>query len=224
MPATNHLRIALLVGSTGALVACTQGSHPATTARPTASDHPATAADGWVPVAHGRMADAFVERVLYEKPGALHFYVHVRVARHAGANLGVALGDYFGVLYPNQWGASPTPNRQVVDEERMTQPPLDDGTRARLLADFQLDAMALVAGGGSLDYYRDFNASSRADVERQSRGYPYVIVAMDGRLDVTDGVEAERIVVSDDTMREVALDVPVEWRVIPAGAIVLSDR
>jgi hypothetical protein len=184
--------------------------------------------DRWTRVAHGRMADALVERVLYEKPGAPHFFVHVRVVNRAASDIGVAMGDYFGVVYPNQWGASDTPHRQDIDERRLTQSPLDAATRARLLGDFRRDALprAPAALGGSLDYYRDFNASSRADVDAQSHGARYVIFAMDGRLDVTDGADAERIRLTedDDAAREVTLDVPVEWRVVPAGALVLADR
>jgi hypothetical protein len=209
-----------------AAIAC-RGTAPATAiAEPEARSLPAPRqVERWTRVAHGAMAEAFVERVLYERPGAPHFYVHVRVANRTAGDLGAWL-RYWDVLYPNQWGASETPHRQVIDEGRMTPPPLDGALRATVLAEYRRGAMARATAHGVVDYYRDFNASSRADVEAQSRGERYVILAMDGRIDVTDGTSVERLAppAEDDAAREVTLDVPVTWLAIPAGAIVLSDR
>jgi hypothetical protein len=172
------------------------------------------------------MADVLVERALYEKPGAPHFYVRVRVVDRTGADLGASTADYFGVVYPNQWGASATPHRQVIDEARLPQAPLDAAALARLLDEHRRGSTARVPAHRSFEYYRDFNASSRADVDAQARGNRYVIVAMDGRLDVTDGAAGERIQLAadDDAAREVTIDVPVRWGVVPTGAVVLSDR
>jgi hypothetical protein len=223
-------RLAVL---TLALIACAKGSREASVVRPIGSSAVHPSMGSWSAIAHGRLADVDVERALYEVPGAPHFYVHVRVRARAQATLGVALAEYAGVFHPNQWLVSDTPHRMGIDEERFlrilpdggltTATLLEDAERARLLRDFQTGTMPRARAGGPLDYYRDFNASSRADVEVQSRGHRYVIVVMDGYLDVTDGVDAESIPVDEDS-REIAVDGPVEWRVIPAGAIVLSDR
>jgi len=216
---------------------------PAASSPPAA---PAAGADGqWAVIAHGRLADAFVERVLYERAGTSHFFVHVRIVNKTPSDLGAALGlalvaqapgaaaaphaarnAYFGVLYPNQWGASDTPHRQVVDEARLPARPLDGATRAELVGASMRGATPQVPAAGWLDYYRDFNASARADVDAQSRGHRYVLIVMDGHLDVTDGLEVERVAppANDDAAREVALDTPVAWKTVPAGSFVLAER
>jgi hypothetical protein len=179
----------------------------------------------WVSIAKSRQAEVLVERALYEKPGAPHFFVHVRVVNETASVLGVDLRPYSGVYYPNQWSPSRTPRRGVIDERRLASQPLDAAARAEILDDFGAGFLTRISARGSVDYYRDFNASSRADVEAQSRSDRYLILVMDGRLDVADDANAERILPpQDDSAREVALDVPVRWAQVPAGAIVLADR
>jgi hypothetical protein len=179
----------------------------------------------WVSIAKSRQAELLVERVLYEKPGAPHFFVHVRVVNETASALGVDLRSYGGVYYPSQWGPSRTPRREVIDERRLASPPLDAAAQAEIFGDFGAGLLTRIPVRGSVDYYRDFNASSRADVEAQSRSGRYLIVVMDGRLDVADDANAERILPpQDDSAREVALEVPVRWAQVPAGAIVLADK
>jgi hypothetical protein len=177
----------------------------------------------WFTLATDRHARMLVERALYQTPGSKHFFVHVRIVNETASLLAVDLRPYFGVLYPNQWGASRTPRREVIDEARAVPQALDAASRAKLLVDFRAGVLTRISAHGSVDYYRDFNASSRADVEVQAQGHPYVIVAMDGKLDVTDGVDVERVLLGDDTSRELLLEVPVRWAQVPAGATVLAD-
>ena len=180
--------------------------------------------DEWALVGQSRGAEAYVERTLYEKPGGAHFFVHVLVVNQTAATLGLDLERYFGVLYANQWGASATPLRGAIDETRMPVHPLDDVVRARLLEAFRRQALTPVPGYGAVDYYRDFNASTRAEVDAQSQGARFVLLAMDGAIDVTDGTNVDRILVpSDDAAREVAIEVPVPWKPVPPSAKVLVD-
>src|SRR5689334_8685587 len=90
----------------GGCDARTQGTAPAEPRSTAAPSH-----DRWMLFAHTAMAEAHLERVLYERPGAPHFYVRVRITNRTGGELGIATSEYFGVIYPNQWGASPTPHR-----------------------------------------------------------------------------------------------------------------
>jgi hypothetical protein len=185
----------------------------------------------WHALAKGPHAQVLVERALYDGPvalsGARRFFMHVRIVNETASALGVDLREYDGAFYPNQWGASETPRRQVINEVRMTPQPLDATTRTKLLADLGAGLLTRIPARGSLEYYRDFNfnyAAPRAEVDLQARGYPYVIVAMDGKLDVSDGVEVERVLPADDEAREVLLEVPVRWGQVPAGAIVIKAR
>jgi hypothetical protein len=104
-------------------------------------------------------------------------------------------------------------------------PPLDDEELARLTDALHQMTLTLVSPYQSVDYYRDFNASTRADVEAQSRGARYVLLVMDGHVDLTDGTTVDRILpLADDAAREVAIAVPVEWKEIPPSAKVIADR
>jgi hypothetical protein len=179
----------------------------------------------WVTIARGRHADVLVERVVYDAPGAAHFSVHYRVTNKTSSVIGVDLRHYFGIFYPNQWGPSRTPRREVIDERRMPPLRLDDITHAKFLFAFRADLLTRIPAHSAVEYYREFNASSRADVDAQARGFPYVIVTMDGWLDVTDDAEVERVLPpTDDSAREVVLEVPVRWAQVPAGAIIVSEK
>src|SRR5262249_19999668 len=152
--------------------------------------------------------------------GDPHFYVRVRVSNVAGRPIGVDLRALHEVFYPNQWGVASGPHRVDVNERRLPVPPLDAAAQAKLLADHRVGLLTTVAAGVTLDYYAEFNASGRADVEKQQPGYRYVLVVMDGRLRVTDGSTAVQIgPPAADQDRDCAVDAPVVWRVVPAGAV-----
>jgi hypothetical protein len=177
----------------------------------------------WKPIAKGRLAEVLVEPALYEQRGSSRFFVRVRVVNKSAGDIGVDLRRYFDVLYPNQWGASTEPRRGDVNELRIAPKPLEAAERAALAADLGAGRLTRVPRGGSIDYWRDFNFDgSRATVEPQTAGYPYAIVSMDGLLDVTDGKDAERLATpEEDTGHTVVIDVPVRWRQVPPGALVL---
>lgn len=240
---SNALVLVALAGVIGlATTACTPSSSPLSAgsapitatvanappegaARP-AQETPRSGRDPqWASIAKSHQAEVLVERALFERPGEPHFFVHVRIVNETASMLGVDLRSYFDVYYPNQWCTSPIPRRVDINEGRLVPEPLDAVARSKLVADFRAGLLAGIPARGSVDYYRDFNASSRADVEAQSRGYRYLIVVMDGRLDVADDADVERILPpQNDSVREVVLDVPVRWAQVPDGAIVLADR
>src|SRR5262249_7313980 len=84
-------------------------------------------------------------------------------------------------------------------------------------------ALTKVAAGRSLDYYEEFNASSRTDVDVQSKSSAWVIVTMDGELKIADGTHAERLV-PDEATREVPIRAPIAWKTIPANAMFVVAR
>jgi hypothetical protein len=187
-----------------------------------ASQHPPSDASSWVTVGHTNGVEVDVERALFDGAGSKHFFLRVRITNKRGSPLGVDLRKYDEVFYPNQWGASAEPRRTAIDERRLMLPPLDEKAKAALLADYRAGALTRIPPESSLEYYRDFNASDRADVDAQSQGYAYVLVSVDGQLKVTDGVTAERIVPASNT-HDVAVDAPVAWRHLPANAIVIQN-
>jgi hypothetical protein len=214
---------------TAGTVAPTAGTASTTEAAPPQAEQPDASQvldpAHWTRVAAGSTADAWVEQVLYERAGSAHFFVHVALRNHTARNLGVVLAP-FACFYPNQWGPSDTPHRQDINERRLTPKPLDDAARAKLVSAFRAGAASRVPAEGALDYFSEFNASTRADVEAQERGARYVIVVMDGRADATDGTTVERVAADkdDDSTREVTIDAPVPWGTVPASALAVIDR
>ena len=172
----------------------------------------------WATIGKGEGFEVLVERALYEKPGVPHFFVRVRVVNGGESALGVDLRSYWTVVSPNQWCASDQPERSVIDERSIMPPAFDAAARGKVLEDFRAGRFTSVAAHGSLDYFRDFNNSARADVDGQSRGQRFVLISMKGWLDVTDGARADRFVSDAD----VALDAPVSWATVPAGATVFG--
>jgi hypothetical protein len=180
----------------------------------------------WTTIARGALAEVSVERVLYEEPGEPHFFVRVRVMNLGDHEIAVDLRRYHEVFYPNQWGASRNPHREEIDERRMMpEGPLDAAGAQAIREAYRGGGLTSVPPRSALEYYRDFNASGRNAVDEQSRGYPYLLVVIDGQLRVTDGTVAERIdAPSASAPREVTCPTPVRWERVPRGAIVLRDR
>jgi hypothetical protein len=178
-----------------------------------------------MPLGRNALLDVTVERALFERSGAPHFYLHVRVTNVSDHPIGVDLRALHEVFYPNQWGASNERHRTVIDERRLSVPPLDAGAQTTLLEDYRAGRLTAAAAGAPLDYYVEFNASGRADVEKQASGYRFVLVAMDGRLRVADGSMALQLgPPAADEGRDCAIDAPVAWRAVPAGAVVVGER
>lgn len=110
----------------------------------------------WQVMASNALAVGAVERVLYERTNDPHFYIHVRITNQSGRPIGADLRDYWQVIYPNQWGLSQDPNRRVIDERRIT--PV--AGKSTLVPEFAGGRLTRIAPGQSVDYYREFNASS----------------------------------------------------------------
>jgi hypothetical protein len=187
-------------------------------------------ADLWATVASGAGLTVATERVLYERPGFPHFFVHVRVTNQTNRDVAIDLRERFKVFYPNQWAGSRVDHREVVDETRNAPDPFDAAAKASTVTAFRAGQLTSVRAGTSFNYFIDFNASTRADVERSASRY--LIVVMDGQLRWSDGGMAGRVEPDEWTTRdtrltrdprEVAITTPVTWRQIPGGAHVIFD-
>jgi len=194
--------------------------------QPLAGGEPAPAAAEWVTVATGSLIEVSVERALYEEPAHPRFYVRVRVRNLGPTALGIDLRSYHGIFHPNQWLASTSPHRGSVDERRfLPLGPLDQAEQAATVAAHRAGSLTAVPAQGAVEYYRDFNRSSRNDVDAQARGVPYVLVVIDGQIRATDGRVVERLGAPlTDAPREIAVPAPVRWARVPAGALVMRDR
>jgi hypothetical protein len=171
-----------------------------------------------------------VERRLYERPGDEHFLIRVRVRSVGERPLGLELRDYRTVVYPNQWGAQRGPRREVIDEGRMPARPLDDARCADLRHGFEAGELAALPPGGSVEYYREFNASDRADVDAQATE-AYLFVSLAGQTLVTDGERCENLTLDwepdgdgEGDGTDLILTAPIRWGSVPAGAIVVGSE
>ena len=167
------------------------------------------------------LVEVMVERALFERSDQAHFFLHFWVRNLRDKPVSVDLRDKWRLLHPNQWGFSETSYRQTIDESRMSKALFDDKARQDLMAALQREELQPLAPGGALEFFVEFNASSRRDLEAQAAAYPFLIVSLDGELLATDGrhVEWHSLLENFDTKNtDLVLPAPVLWRTLPADA------
>jgi hypothetical protein len=162
-----------------------------------------------------------VERSLYEMSGSTFFFTHIRVHNRTEKRLGLDLRDRSRVVYPNQWGVYPRPQREIIDEERRIPTRLTTELKKKLVDDFHSGTLTPLRD--TIDYYVAFN--SRRPQKKELMADHYLIVAMDGELTLTDGqfVEVLSLAETSDDKRELVISVPVKWKSVPLGKIVLAE-
>jgi hypothetical protein len=162
-----------------------------------------------------------VERSLYELSGSTFFFTHIRVHNRTEKRLGLDLRDRNRVVYPNQWGVYPRPQREIIDEERRIPTYLTTELKRKLVDDFHSGALTSLRD--TIDYYVAFN--SRRPQRKELIADHYLIVAMDGELTLTDGQFVEVLGLSEtsDDKRELVMSVPVKWKSVPSGEIVIAQ-
>jgi len=172
----------------------------------------------WVEFAASDRAVVQIERRLYEQAGNPHFLIRVRVTNRGKRALGIDLRDAWRVFYPNQWGGLEGPERGHIDEEIVEPQALTPALKKRLKADYASKALDAIPAGGSIEYYREFNASGRADIDGTDS--PYLFISIKGQLLLTNGTRVENLLPAADSLY---LRLPVAWGTVPGGARVVRD-
>ncbi|MBI5499819.1 MAG: hypothetical protein HY907_06225 [Deltaproteobacteria bacterium] len=202
----------------------TASDRGAEAAVPAADAAPSLPAAGWMTVRAGRLGTLEVERRLYERAGSELFFVRFRIVNSTGGPIGVDLRDYDTVAYPNQWGGLNEDHRTVIDEGRAVARPLDEARRADLVEAFARGELAVAAPGAAVEYFREFNASGRADVD--AAGAPWLFVSLSGQIFLSDGRDAESLALDWDSAdvanTDLVLATPLDWAVVPGGARVVE--
>jgi hypothetical protein len=157
-----------------------------------------------------------IETVLYESKGHPNFFIHVVLRNQTPYDLGVDLSDSSMVLYPNQWGGSELDHRMVVDEEFLPPKELDTPLRARLVEALRSKRLTVLAPGKSVDYYTNFNASGRKDV--QAAKGKFILISIQGQLVFTNGADVWDVRPS----RDLAIRTPAAWKLIPMNARIIG--
>ena len=179
----------------------------------------------WQPMTEGTLAAVQVERRLYESTESDHFFIHARLTNLSPQPLGVDLRNYWDVIYPNQWGVHQKDYREVINEQHMIHEPLDTQQKEQLIADYHAGKLTMVKPRQAVEYYREFNASGRPDVDKSTGNY--FLLSVDGRVFMTDGNRVEAL---DCTWNQGAstgcgdlvIPFPVKWGAIPPGSRIIG--
>jgi hypothetical protein len=196
--------------------ACAKGSTPITTT-------PNKPNNDWfaISASYPSLVEVTVERALFERSDQAHFFLHFWVRNLRNKPVSIDLRNKQLLLHPNQWGFSPTNYRQSIDEGRMTKPSPEDQVRQELLMAFEGDQLQPIEPSGAFDFFVEFNASGRRDIEAQAASWPFLIVSMDGELLATNGrhIEWHSLLEDFDTTKtDLVLTTPLLWKTIPEGA------
>ena len=173
----------------------------------------------WAEFVRSELLEVRVERRLYQQSGNPHFLIRVRLTNRTDSALGVDLRDGSRVFHPNQWGGLDEPFRGIIDESYAEPQALTPELSARLIAEHQAKALVSIPAGESIEYFREFNASGRADVDAVDT--PYLFVSIMGQLFVTDGVRVENLLPME--AHAVYLRTPVAWSQVPDSARVIPE-
>ena len=176
--------------------------------------HVACAESNWVDVID--KVAVRIETVLYEKKGHPNFFIHVELRNQTPYEIGVDLNDKWMVLYPNQWGGSDLDYRTVINERAMVPKELDRQLRARLIEAFKSTRLTVLPPGKSFDYYTNFNASGRKDI--QAAKGKFILISIKGQMCFTDGSE----VWDKQPARDLAIEKLVTWKTVPENATVIE--
>jgi hypothetical protein len=193
----------------------------ATVAVTATAEHPPK----WRLLGENQFATVYVEPTLYEQPGVRGFFVHIRIDNKLKTNLSVDLRKSPRIFYANQWGFHDKARRESIDERRIPPVKLDADLQERLLADFHAGALTEITR--SVDYYSQFDGPGPNRPENADAGSAhFLIISMDGQLFFTDGQVVTDIALANEraamtAMRDLVIDLPVEWKPLPPEARVV---
>lgn len=185
--------------------------------------------DKWHQVFQGRLAKAEVERRLYERGKDEDCLIAVRLTNLANRAVGVDLRKFWNVIYPNSWGFSKTPALGVVDEERIIREPMSAADKKKLMLDYSENRLTTLLPKRPVTYFRKFTVGYNIRKQIDSDSDAYLIVGLDGALQLTDGQTTEEIMFQQndgvaDARRWVAIRLPVHWRTVSQNSFVVEER
>jgi hypothetical protein len=185
--------------------------------------------DKWHQVFHGRMAKVEVDRTLYERRKDEDCFIAVRITNLTNRAIGVDLRKFWNVIYPNSWGSSKTTAPELVDEERWIREPIPEEDKKRLMLDYLDHRLTTIMPSRSITYFRGFTFGRNIRKEIDSAVNQYLIVALDGLLEITDGQANEEVIfpMNDpgaESARWVAIRLPATWQTVPQISLVVEEH
>jgi len=199
------------------------------TPRPHRGSSAARGEGAWYQVFQGRLAKVEVSRTLYERGKDEDCFIAVRIMNLTNRPVGVDLRKFWNVIYPNSWGFSSTPAPQLVDEERRIREPISDTDKKRLRLDYSDHHLTTIMPHRTLTYFRGFTFGRNIRKEIESTGNQYLIVGLDGVLEMTDGQTTEEVMFPAnngraESARWVAILLPVTWEAVPRDSLVVEEH
>jgi len=181
--------------------------------------------DKWHQAFQGRLAKVEVDRALYERRKDEDCFIAVRVTNIANRPISVDLRKFWNVIYPNSWGFSPTSAPELVDEERLIREPILEADKKRLILDYSDHRLTTIMHHRSITYFRGFTVGRNIRKEIDSARKPYLIVGLDGALQITDGETTEEMIFpANDEGRWVAIRLPAHWQPVSQDSAVVEER
>ena len=182
---------------------------------------------GWHQIFRGRLAKVEVEQSLYERRKDEDCFIAVRITNVADRTVGVDLRRFWNVIYPNSWGFSRTRAPELVDEERIIREPMSQVDKNKLEIDFASNRLTAIMPKASINYFREFTISRNIRKEIDSAGNKFLIVGLDGALQMTDGQTIEEVIfpANDDSgARWLPVRLPVTWQTVPPNSLVVDQH
>ena len=182
----------------------------------------------WHLAFQGLLARVEVNRTLYERRKDEDCLIAVRITSMANRAIGVDLRKFWNVIYPNSWGFSKTPAPELVDEERIIRQTISAAEKQELILDYSEKHLATILPHRSLTYLRAFTIGRNIREEIESAAKQYLIIGLDGALELTDGRTTEEMIFeADDDMgvsgtRWVVIRLPATWATVPHNSLVVE--
>lgn len=163
---------------------------------------------------YGKLAIVSIDRQLYVSDTSDYFYIHVSIKNISGNALGMDLSNPWHILYPNQWQFSDTTFRTEINESQIIPEEITAAKSADIAKKIKDNKLIMVLPAKTFDYYTEFNAEKPKDSEIAKN--KYLIVAIDGQMIFTDGINIEQLKCNGDLNvdRELALKCPFTWQQI----------
>jgi hypothetical protein len=183
----------------------------------------------WHQVFQGRLARLEVDRILYERGKDEDCFIAVRITNVTNHPVGVDLRKFWHVIYPNSWGASSTSEPELVDEERWIREPISEKDKKRLMFDYSEHRLTTIRPRRSFTYFRGFTFGRNIRKEIDSADNQYLIVGLDGALDMTDGQTTEEIIFPAngrkcESARWLAIRLPPSWKTVPQHSLIVEEH
>jgi len=111
----------------------------------------------------------------------------------------------------------------------MIREPISAADKKRLILDYSDHRLTTMVPHGSTTYFRAFTIGRNIRKEIDSTDHHYLIVGLDGALQMTDGETTEEMIfpASDEgagNARWVAIRLPAIWQTLSQNSLVVEER